>query len=332
MRVSVLFDPATPLRSTSQMRDDIGRFLTLSLDCARMLDSSAVCGIFVPERHARPDCLVPAPLEHLVALASVTSRVRLGTYVLMPPLHAPAPLLERLAIVDHLSGGRLVCGLGVGFDDRYFDAHEQSIAERGRRMDNFLGLLHRAWSEGEPREADPFVPPPQQRPRPPIWIGGSSVAAVERAARYGDALALGFTDRRTDHWIELYRAACQRLGRPPSVVVIRSTWTRREPGVHAEARDLLGELLTSEASRYRDRLQVEATGTIDYERVARHAYIGDPDTIVHRIREDGARWGLSEIVLRVPIAMGDPNAALDCVRVIGEVIAPALEEASDTVY
>lgn len=306
------------------MRDDIGRFLSLSLDCARMLDSSAVSGIFVPERHARSDCLVPAPLEHLVAMATVTSRVRLGTYVLMPPLHAPAPLLERLAILDHLSGGRLVCGFGVGFDDRYFDAYEQSIAERGRRMDNFLGLLDRAWTHNEPCATDPFVPPPHQRPRPPIWIGGSSMVAIERAARHGDALALGFTDRRTDHWIEVYGAACQRLERRPAVVAIRSTWTREISGVASEARDVLGELLTTEAASYRDHMQVDATGRIDYERVARHAYIGDPDTVVQRIAEDGKRWGLSEILLRVPIGMGDPRAARDCIRVIGEVIAPAL--------
>lgn len=323
MRVSVLFDPATPVRAAAR-RSDIGRFLALSLDCARMLDSSAVSGIFVPERHARSDCLVPAPLEHLVALAAVTSRVRLGTYVLMPPLHAPAPLLERLAIVDHLSGGRLVCGLGVGFDNRYFEAHEQPIGERGKRMEDFLTLMGRVWNDDGAHEDDPFVPPPHQRPKPPIWIGGSSVPAVERAARHGDALALGFTDRRTDHWIELYRAECDRLGRPASAVAIRSTWTREDRGVQAEAREILGELLTSEASAYRDRRQVEATGTIDYTRVARHAYIGDPEVVVDRISADAARWGLSEIVLRVPIAMGDPLAAVDCVRVIGEVIAPAL--------
>jgi probable F420-dependent oxidoreductase len=141
-----------------------------------------------------PDSRFVEPFATLAHLAAVTSTIRLGTGILILPLHPPMTIARSIATVDVLSGGRVSLGLGVGWMREEFDAVGQDFTTRGRRMDEMLQVLDTVFTQSRPRfDGDfyrlpemGFEPKPAQQPRPPFLIGGSSEAALRRAARYGD--------------------------------------------------------------------------------------------------------------------------------------------------
>ncbi|GAB2981976.1 TIGR03619 family F420-dependent LLM class oxidoreductase [Amycolatopsis acidiphila] len=147
-----------------------------------------------PKPPFAPDSRFTEPFATLSFLASVTQRVRLGTGVLILPLHPVVPLARAIATVDVFSGGRLSLGLGAGWMREEFAAVGQGFTDRGRRMDEMLTVLDllfgqdRPSFEGKFHQLPPmgFEPKPVQRPHPPFLIGGSSAAALRRAARVGD--------------------------------------------------------------------------------------------------------------------------------------------------
>ena len=134
------------------------------------------------------------PLAVLPWLAGVTSRVALGTSVIVLPYRSPIPVAKLLASVDVLSGGRLIFGAAVGWVEGEFDALGVPVKERGSRTDEALELIRTLWTQEYPEittarhqlaglKASPM---PLQKPRPPILIGGSGDAAFRRVARLGD--------------------------------------------------------------------------------------------------------------------------------------------------
>ena len=141
-----------------------------------------------------PDSRFPEPFATLAHLGAVTSTIRLGTGILILPLHPPVGIARSIATVDVLSGGRLSLGLGVGWMREEFDAAGQDFTTRGRRMDEMLQVLDLLFTAARPSCAGDYYqlpemgvePKPLQQPRPPFLVGGSSGAALRRAARYGD--------------------------------------------------------------------------------------------------------------------------------------------------
>ena len=140
------------------------------------------------------------PITVLGALALKTTRVKLGTAVLVLPYRHPIYTAKSLATVDVLSGGRLVVGVGAGWMEPEFNALGVPIAERGSRTNETIDILKALWTEDTPSYAGrhfqfsniKFVPQPVQKPRPPILIGGMTKGALQRVARRGDGwIALG---------------------------------------------------------------------------------------------------------------------------------------------
>ncbi|WP_461006290.1 TIGR03619 family F420-dependent LLM class oxidoreductase [Streptomyces capparidis] len=134
------------------------------------------------------------PVATLSWLAGVTERVRLLAHVAVPALRHPLVTAKGYATLDHLSGGRLVLGVGAGHVPEEFAALGVDFAGRGRVLDEAVDALDAALREEFPEhrgERYAFSglgqrPRPAQRPRPPIWVGGSSPAALRRAALKGD--------------------------------------------------------------------------------------------------------------------------------------------------
>ncbi len=145
-------------------------------------------------------------LEALMALsflAAVTSRVGLGTEVLVLPQRQPVLVAKQISTLDTLSGGRVRLGVGVGWQESEYDALGVPYRERGRRMDEAIEVLRTCWADASVDASGPTYPvtamamepkPPQGR-RLPIWIGGNSEVALQRVARAGDGwLASRITD------------------------------------------------------------------------------------------------------------------------------------------
>lgn len=130
-------------------------------------------------------------LTALTAAAAVTDRIGLVTNILLGPAYSPVPLAKVTASIDQLSGGRLTLGLGVGGRPDDYRLTGRSFADRGRRFDADLELLHTAWA-GEPVDGSPFpVAPPTTRGRIPLLIGGQPGLAAPRAARWDAGFTLG---------------------------------------------------------------------------------------------------------------------------------------------
>jgi len=182
-------DPAIPTSESVQAH----------LDHARIADELGLEYIFVAERHFMPLYRAATPGLLLASLAATTANARLGVMAYTLALHNPVLLAEEISALDHLSGGRLEVGVGLGH-------RPQEIAGLGvpaeHRQPIFLEalLMMRQLWQGKPYNYDGAmfhvrdvqVDPPYQRPHPPLWYAGNDPQAANWAARHGLNLALGF--------------------------------------------------------------------------------------------------------------------------------------------
>jgi probable F420-dependent oxidoreductase len=135
-----------------------------------------------------------APTELLAAAAVLTEGMQLGTSVLVQGNHWPSPLAQRLATLDQLSTGRLLVGLGQGWNVEEHEASGTRIGERARRMDDFVAALRACWGPDPVHHDGPFFtipeaiqrPKPLQQPHPPLLSGASSPAGLARTAELFD--------------------------------------------------------------------------------------------------------------------------------------------------
>ncbi len=134
------------------------------------------------------------PFTVLSYLAALTSRIQLGTSVVVMPMHNPFELAKQVAEVDQLSGGRFVFGIGVGWFEEEFEVLGQNFRNRGARTNEGLELMKALWADdpvtfegAHYRVENAWFAPKPVRQTVPIWVAGSSKAALRRAARYGDA-------------------------------------------------------------------------------------------------------------------------------------------------
>lgn len=156
----------------------------------------AVCDhVCVPRAHAGSMSTVwYDAVATLGFLAATTRRVRLLSYVYVPAYRHPLQTAKAFCTLDALSGGRVILGVGAGHLQGEFEALGVPFEGRGRRLDEAIDVIRAAFGDEWPDHAGPLWrvhdvgvrPRPVQRPRPPIWIGGNTPAALRRAAARGD--------------------------------------------------------------------------------------------------------------------------------------------------
>ena len=141
-----------------------------------------------------PSAIFYDPVLTLTWAAAFTKRIGLGTSVLVLPMRHPLPLAKELATLQNLSEGRLILGAGVGWMEVEFAALGVPFRERGRRMDEGIAMMRAVWGEDPVTFRAHHIPAvieemrmlPQPVTPIPIWIGGSSEAALARAIRLAD--------------------------------------------------------------------------------------------------------------------------------------------------
>lgn len=163
----------------------------------------------------------------LAALAEKTSRVRLGVLVTSNTFRSPVVLAKMATTVDLLSNGRLEFGLGGGWFEREHQAYGipfYTKKERSARLDEALQVIKAVWTENEANFAGryyqlvkaPFMPKPQQKPYPPITIGGQGEKlTLPLVARYADkwSMPAGFTPEKMAEKVKKLEAACAKVKR-----------------------------------------------------------------------------------------------------------------------
>ncbi len=183
---------------TGQVPPGSGRTFTQEyreiVDLTRLAETLGFDSAWVSEHHGSGDGYMPSLLPTLSAFATATDRIRLGTGVMLTPFHHPLRLAEDAAVVDLISGGRLILGLGLGWREEEFRMFGFPIGERVRRTVETIEILRRAWTgdrfsfEGRVFSFDQVrvTPPPERDGGPPIFLGGSAEAAIRRAGRIAD--------------------------------------------------------------------------------------------------------------------------------------------------
>lgn len=190
---------------------------------ARLAESLGYAALWTHEHHSE-DMMYPDPLMALAALAPVTSNIKLGTSMLLLPIHHPVRVAQEAAMLDVLCGGRLCLGVANGYSRTDLACFGVSGSHRGRRLAEGISLIRDLWAgkpvtgEGDGYSLDNFslFPTPLQPSGPPIYVGGHADVAVRRAAELGDSYFISTTAGvdQVAKLVECYKGHLQGLGKP----------------------------------------------------------------------------------------------------------------------
>lgn len=183
-------------------------------------------------------------LMTLAWIGSRTSRIQLGTSVLVMPYLHPAVLAKELATLDQLSGGRLVVGLGAGGIREENEALGVEFDRRGQICNEFIQALVELWTDDEASYSGEFFsfdnvcssPKPLQRPHPLIVIGGNQSAAIKRAARYGGGWhPMVLAPQEVEQRMQTLRAEAESCGRPQVARTVQVRLDMSKVDIHSIA-------------------------------------------------------------------------------------------------
>jgi probable F420-dependent oxidoreductase len=273
---------------------------------ARHVECVGFAGGFVGHHAFTPETKdLSAPFVMLAAIAARTESLRLGTGVLIGALHHPVSTCEQVSTLDQISNGRAVLGVGTGYRPYEFEGYGSPFHQRGRRLSETLEILKNAWTTGSYRFDGEFFsfddlevyPMPVQQPHPPIYVGGTSQSAIERAARLGDTwFTLPMeTLPYVVNLVERYRAACAKYSTTPRICLMREAWVGQND---KEVEDEWFERALSFHRYYWETgtrgdnedpvLQRVGTGQhVPYQEFCRdRAFAGTPDMVIDEIK----RW------------------------------------------
>jgi len=191
--MSLRFGVLWPFRNPEFARVPWEQLYRTHLDLIADSEAMGFDDAWLTEHHFVDDGYSPSLLPIAGAVAARTTRIRIGTFLVLLPLHNPVRLAEDTATVDLISNGRFELGVGLGYRPAEFDDQGIPAATRGARMTESAEIVQRLLS-GESVTIDgkftklkniQIVPPALQRPHPPMWMGAIAPKAIERAARMG---------------------------------------------------------------------------------------------------------------------------------------------------
>lgn len=230
----------------------------------------------------------------LGAVAARTSRIKLGTGVLVLPLRNPVVAAKALGSLDVISGGRLILGVAAGWYAREFDAVGVPFKQRGRIFERNLDILMRLWTEERVTlKADEFnlreavmVPRTAQRPRPPVLIGGYVEAVLKRAGTVGDGwLTYFYTPESFTRSWEKVKAFAREAGRDPAALTATN-----------QLAIYVGKSRAETEKDMRHWLQTEWDTAAWSESTIEHAIHGSADDCVAALRAH-VKTGVNRIIL-----------------------------------
>jgi alkanesulfonate monooxygenase SsuD/methylene tetrahydromethanopterin reductase-like flavin-dependent oxidoreductase (luciferase family) len=204
--------------------------------------------VWASEHHFSEDAWNPSPLTFLTAVAARTERVRIGTYVLLLPLHNPVRIAEDIAVLDNISGGRVDLPVGVGSAAEEFRTFGIPFNERLGRTFEALRIIERCFAGEEFSHKGKYyefpnvrmTTTPVQKPGPPIWVASMGDQSVAWTARRGYHLAAGAARGHAKYEKLLVqfghdRTKCQVASIPIRVHLAETreqAWDEAEAGLH----------------------------------------------------------------------------------------------------
>jgi probable F420-dependent oxidoreductase len=311
-----------------------------AIEIAVEVEEAGFDSVWTSEHHFVDDGYMPSQLPVLAAIAARTSRIRLGTGVLLAPMFDPLHLAEDAATVDLISNGRLILGLGIGWREEEFIGFGVPMSERGSRLEAQLAVLRQGWSDGlvtgDGRhyryDGLNLTPKPARAGGPPIWLGAGAETAVRRVGRLADGYFAGpvspssLAQRMT--WA---REEAVAAGREPGAIsanLYRPTFAWRAGDAWARVRDAAWyqswkytDMGDARGSRLRKR--PPAMSAEDEQRVLGHVIVGTSEEVAERILEYADVLGASgTFVARGHFPGLDPSVAAESRRILADEVLP----------
>jgi alkanesulfonate monooxygenase SsuD/methylene tetrahydromethanopterin reductase-like flavin-dependent oxidoreductase (luciferase family) len=306
-------------------RYDASAPASLLVEQAKRAESLGFHSFWLPESHFAGPGSNPSPLLWLAAVAGATTRLRVATTSYLLPVRHPIQAAEEVAVLDCLSGGRLILGVGRGFRRALFAAYDLPEGEKRDRFEAALAIMRDAW-EGKPVAIDPreggviLAPLPVQQPHPPIWAAAFGPKALALSGRLGlpylcspiepfDQLARNYAAHR-----EAVRESHGDVELP--VPVMRTVFAHRDAAVLGRVRDGLERQAQAMASTASPSLRrLAATRLTDW------ALVGEPAQVADGIARYREGLGITHLVARTQIPGADESDTLAALDHLAELSA-----------
>ena len=305
---------------------------------AQLAEEAGFDSCFFGEHHQDRDGFLPSPLIVATAVAASTRTLNVGTSVILLPLHHPVHLAEDVTTLDIVSKGRIILGVGLGYQPADFQAFGVPMSERVGRFEESLEIMRRSWSGEEfsfhgthfDLDALHVRPAPYSPGGPPLWIGASTVPGARRAGRLADGFVAGpSTDLiGTQRLLDAYRQAALDSGREPRVVLMRDAWVASS---RAEAEQVYGpEVVAAYKYYWRNGLaefrSIQSESDITLERVANDRLVlGNPEECAAAFRHWSEETGADYFLLRLRHAHsgGPPHQRImNAITLFGDGVIP----------
>ncbi len=268
--------------------------------------------VWMEEHHSVTNHYWPSPLPVLAGFATRTSRLVLGTDIIVAAFHHPVRLAEDVAMLDVISNGRLVLGIAIGYKPDEFALYGVELEKRGARFEEQLAIMKGLWTQEQVQFNGTYYtlkgrlePKPVQKPHPPLWIGGWGDITLRRAATLADNWIPGPTADLTrllagkKQFLERRRAA--GLAAPAEwpltrdVIIADSDQRARE----LAEQHIMVAYRREYAGGWRHPF-IDASVATDLDKLMEDRFIiGGPEQCVHRLRRFVEQYGMTHLICRM---------------------------------
>jgi probable F420-dependent oxidoreductase len=289
-----------------------GHYYREALDEVVRAEELGFDSVWMEEHHSVTNHYWPSPLPVLAGFATRTSRLTLGTDIIVAAFHHPVRLAEDVAMLDVISNGRLVLGIAIGYKPDEFALYGVDLEKRGARFEEQLAIMKGLWTRERVQFTGTYYtlegrlePKPVQKPHPPVWIGGWGDITLRRAATLAD------------NWIPGPTADLKRLlagkhqfleRRRAAGLAAPAEWPLTRDVIIADtdqrARELAEEhIMVAYRREYAGGWRhpfIDASIATDLDKLAEDRFIiGSPEQCVRRLRRFVEEYGMTHLICRM---------------------------------
>ena len=299
----------TPWRMSSTMRADaLGAQAEIAEECGYH-------SFWLPESHFAGENSVPEPMLLLAAVAARTTTIKLGTTSYLLPIRNALQAAEQVAVLDQLSGGRLILGLGRGFEKKMLSAFDVHAKEKRELLERNLAIMKAAWAGnvvGAEILGAVMAPRPRQQPHPPIWMAAFGPKALAQAGKMGAPYLASPMEsmRQLEKNYEVYKSALAHHGQPqPAEIAVMRTVLISED-------KFLCETTESELAQRTNTVKLSNAA------VGKSWIVGNAEEVAIEIQHYREHLGMNYLIMVRPRIRGLSQQCVEqSVRALAEIVA-----------
>jgi probable F420-dependent oxidoreductase len=293
--------------------------------------------VWMEEHHSVTNHYWPSPLVVLAGFATRTSKLMLGTDILVAAFHNPVRLAEDAALLDVMSGGRFTLGIAIGYKPDEFSLYGVELEKRGARFEEQLAIVKSLWTQERTSFKGTYYtidgrlePKPMTKPHPPIWIGGWGHITLRRAATLADNWIPGPTAdlKRLLEGKRRFLDNRRSAGRSQPITEWPLTRDLIIADTDRKARELAEKhIMIAYRKEYAGGWRhpfIDASIATDLDRLMEDRFIiGGPDECVRRIRRFVDEYGMTHLICRTFFPGMPHEHIMRELELIAREVAPA---------